>query len=71
MVLEHANRVVVMSAGQILYDGQPAELVQQPELLSQARLTLPPLARLSALLATQMPQLRPVITLADYLALES
>jgi energy-coupling factor transport system ATP-binding protein len=71
MVLEHANRVVVMSAGQILYDGQPAELVQQPELLSQARLTLPPLARLSALLATQMPQLRPVVTLADYLALES
>jgi energy-coupling factor transport system ATP-binding protein len=71
LVLEHANRVVVMSAGQILYDGQPAELVQQPELLSQARLTLPPLARLSALLATQMPQLRPVVTLADYLALES
>jgi energy-coupling factor transport system ATP-binding protein len=71
MVLEHANRVVVMSAGRILFDGAPGALVTQPALLSEARLTLPPLARLSALLATQLPQLGPVATMADFLALEA
>jgi hypothetical protein len=58
-----------MSAGRVLFDGEPAALAAQPALLSEARLTLPPLARLSALLATEHPHLRQVLTLNDYLAL--
>lgn len=69
LVLENANRVVAMSAGKVLFDGVPAELASKPELLSEARLTLPPLARLSALLATEYPHLRNVLTLAEYLEL--
>ncbi|MCW5888357.1 MAG: ABC transporter ATP-binding protein, partial [Anaerolineales bacterium] len=69
LVLENANRVVAMSAGRVLFDGAPAALAAQPALLSEARLTLPPLARLSALLATEQPHLRQVLTLNDYLAL--
>lgn len=69
LVLEHASRVAVMSAGRVLFDGPPVDLVDKPNLLSQARLTLPPLARLSALLATQRAELRCMLTLADYLAM--
>lgn len=69
LVLENANRVVAMSAGKVLFDGAPAEVASKPELLSEARLTLPPLARLSALLATEHPHLRNVLTLDDYLGL--
>ncbi|UYN90663.1 MAG: ABC transporter ATP-binding protein [Anaerolineales bacterium] len=69
LVLENANRVVAMSAGKVLFDGTPAELAGLPQLLSEARLTLPPLARLSALLATEHPHLRSVLTMADYIAL--
>ncbi|MCW5874674.1 MAG: ABC transporter ATP-binding protein [Anaerolineales bacterium] len=70
LVLENANRVVAMSAGKVLFDGAPAELAGKPELLSEARLTLPPLARLSALLATEYPHLRNVLTLDNYLGLK-
>lgn len=69
LVLENANRVVAMSAGKVLFDGAPAELAGMPQLLSEARLTLPPLARLSALLATEHPHLRNVLTMDDYVAL--
>ncbi|QYK51300.1 MAG: ATP-binding cassette domain-containing protein [Anaerolineales bacterium] len=69
LVLENANRVVAMSAGKVLFDGAPAELAGMPQLLSDARLTLPPLARLSALLATEHPHLRNVLTMTDYIAL--
>lgn len=69
VVAEHANRVVVMNAGEILFDGMPADLTLRPELLSQARLNLPPLARLSALMATQFPGLRNALTMDDYLAM--
>ncbi len=69
LVLENANRVVAMSAGKVLFDGAPGELAGMPQLLSDARLTLPPLARLSALLATEHPHLRNVLTMADYVAL--
>jgi energy-coupling factor transport system ATP-binding protein len=69
VVAEHANRVVVMNAGEILFDGVPADLANKPDLLSQARLNLPPLARLSALLATQFPALRNAATMDEYLSL--
>lgn len=69
LVLENANRVVAMSAGKVLFDGAPAALAGMPQLLSDARLTLPPLARLSALLATEHPHLRNVLTMTDYIAL--
>ncbi|HRN50620.1 MAG TPA: ABC transporter ATP-binding protein [Anaerolineales bacterium] len=69
LVLENANRVVAMSAGNVLFDGAPADLAGKAELLSEARLTLPPLARLSALLATEYPHLRSVLTLDNYLGL--
>ncbi|MCL4257303.1 MAG: energy-coupling factor ABC transporter ATP-binding protein, partial [Anaerolineales bacterium] len=69
LVLENANRVVAMSAGKVLFDGAPAALASMPQLLSDARLTLPPLARLSALLATEHPHLRNVLTMTDYIAL--
>jgi energy-coupling factor transport system ATP-binding protein len=69
LVAEHASRVAVMNAGEILFDGKPGELTHKPDLLSRARLNLPPLARLSALLSTQFPALRNAATMADYLAL--
>ncbi len=69
MVAEHAHRVVVMSAGSILFDGSPTDLVEQPDLLSRAHLNLPPLARLAALLSTQYPALSRCMTMDDFLSL--
>jgi len=69
MVAEHAHRVLVMSAGSIMFDGSPTDLVEQPDLLSRAHLNLPPLARLAALLSTQYPALSRCMTMDDFLSL--
>jgi energy-coupling factor transport system ATP-binding protein len=70
LVAEYARRVAVMAAGQLLFHGVPHALFAQPELLAQARLTLPPLARLASRLAEYQPQLRECITLAEFSRLE-
>jgi energy-coupling factor transport system ATP-binding protein len=47
LVAEHADRVVVLDRGEIIADGAPAELFQQPELLARASLALPPVTALA------------------------
>jgi energy-coupling factor transport system ATP-binding protein len=69
LVAEYANRVAVMMKGRVEFFGEPAELFAQTELLARAHLNLPPLARLSALLATRQPALAGLATVDDFLAL--
>ncbi len=44
IVAEHASRVVVLGAGTVLYSGTPGGLFAQPDLVHEARLSLPALA---------------------------
>lgn len=61
LVAEYAERVAVMSAGRILFDGDARELFARPELLRQARLTPPPIAQL----AERVPALRDALMLEE------
>lgn len=61
LVAEYAERVVVMNAGRLIFDGAPRDLFMQPALLREARLAPPPVARL----AERVPALRGAITLDD------
>jgi cobalt transport protein ATP-binding subunit len=51
LVAEYAERAVVLSQGQILADGRPAELFRQAGVLSQASLSAPPLVSLAQALS--------------------
>jgi energy-coupling factor transport system ATP-binding protein len=64
LVAEHARHVAVMRDGRLLFHGAGRDLFAQPDLLAQARLTLPPLARL----ATRNPMLTGALTIDDILA---
>jgi energy-coupling factor transport system ATP-binding protein len=66
MVAEYAQHVIALSAGSILFDGQPSDLIEMPDVLAKAHLNLPPLARLAALLSTQFPALRGWTTLNEF-----
>jgi energy-coupling factor transporter ATP-binding protein EcfA2 len=68
VVAEHARQVAVMAAGDLLFHGSPRELFKRPELLAQARLNPPPLARLAALLSQRAPQFSNCISMEDFLA---
>jgi energy-coupling factor transport system ATP-binding protein len=48
LVAEHAQHVAVMNQGSIIFHGPTPVAFAQPELLNQARLTLPPMAQLAA-----------------------
>lgn len=67
LVAEHAERVAVMSAGKLLFDGGVHVLFARPELLRQARLTPPPIAQL----AKRVPALRDALTLEEAVGLLS
>ncbi|PDV98984.1 ABC transporter ATP-binding protein [Candidatus Chloroploca asiatica] len=47
LVAEHATTVAVMNHGRLLFHGATHDAFAQPDLLSQARLKLPPLAQLA------------------------
>lgn len=66
LVAEYARRTAVMMAGRIEFFGEPHQLFQQPELLAQAHLNLPPLARLATLLSTRNPLVNGWATLDDF-----
>lgn len=66
LVAEYARHVAVMMAGRVEFFGEPHQLFRQPELLAQAHLNLPPLARLAALLSTRNPQVSGWATLDDF-----
>jgi energy-coupling factor transporter ATP-binding protein EcfA2 len=68
VVAEHARQVAVMAAGDLLFHGSPRELFKRPEMLAQARLNPPPLARLAALLSQRSPQFSNCISMEDFLA---
>jgi energy-coupling factor transporter ATP-binding protein EcfA2 len=68
VVAEHARQVAVMAAGALLFHGSPRELFKRPELLAQARLNPPPLARLAALLSQRSPQFSNCISMEDFMA---
>ncbi len=56
LVAEYAHHCAVMSAGELLFHGSTEDVFTQPDLLSRARLTLPPLAELSGRLAARQPE---------------
>jgi cobalt transport protein ATP-binding subunit len=51
LVVEHAERAIVLSEGGIVADGTPADLFGQPELLARASLGLPPVMALAQALS--------------------
>ena len=51
LVGEHARRLVLLNEGRVLADGPTAEVMQQFDLVEQAGIRPPPVARLSAALA--------------------
>ena len=63
LVAEYAQEVAVMQRGRVIFQGTPRALFQQPELVQQANLALPPLAELGRRLGH--PGL---FTVADWLA---
>ncbi len=67
LVAEYARHVAVMSAGEILFHGTVAEVFSSPELLAQARLTLPPMVELSRRLPQDYSELRDLYTLDEFL----
>lgn len=48
LVAEYANTVAVLNQGRLLFHGATPQAFAQPDVLEQARLTLPPLAQLGA-----------------------
>ncbi|MEX2162164.1 MAG: energy-coupling factor transporter ATPase [Anaerolineales bacterium] len=70
LVAEYATRVAVMLNGRVVFHGEPATMFAQTELMASARLNLPPLARLAALLSTRRPELSGCAKLEDFLHLE-
>lgn len=69
LIAEHAGRVIVMHTGRVLFDGTPAALFGQRKVLTEARLTVPPVVRLAQRLAPfGVPSsIRTVAELADVL----
>lgn len=57
LVAEHADRVLAMADGQVIFDGRPADLFADQRLLTLARLVPPPLWRLSQALGLVEPLL--------------
>lgn len=63
LVAEYANEVAVMVEGQVHFQGSPADLFRQPELLAAAGLDRPPLAELGWRLGRS-----DLLTVEDWLA---
>ena len=68
LVAEYARHVAVMVEGQLRFHGPTADVFARPELLAQARLTLPPLAELSQRLAAHHPAWGGLLTVDQFLA---
>jgi energy-coupling factor transport system ATP-binding protein len=68
LVAEYTQHVAVMIEGQLRFHGLTAEVFARPELLAQARLTLPPLAELSRRLAAHHPTWGGLLTVDQFLA---
>ncbi len=68
LVAEYALHVAVMVEGQLRFHGPTADVFARPELLAQARLTLPPLAELSQRLAAHHPAWGGLLTVDQFLA---
>ena len=68
LVAEYALHVAVMVEGQLRFHGPTADVFARPELLAQARLTLPPLAELSQRLAARHPAWGGLLTVDQFLA---
>ncbi|QBD77885.1 ABC transporter ATP-binding protein [Ktedonosporobacter rubrisoli] len=69
LVAEYARHVAVLVQGQLRYHGQVAQLFAQANLLQEAHLGLPPIAKLAQQLAiTDGPGFRHVLTVEQFLA---
>jgi energy-coupling factor transport system ATP-binding protein len=67
LVAEYAQHVAVVVEGRLVFQGVPADVFARPDLLAQARLTQPPLAELSARMATHDPHWPRLHTVRQYL----
>jgi energy-coupling factor transport system ATP-binding protein len=63
LVAEYADEALVMDAGRMIFQGAPRDLFQQPGVLQQASLVLPPLAELARRL-----DLPPMLTIEEWSA---
>ena len=61
LVAEYAEEVAVMHDGQVIFQGSPRDLFQQPGILREASLILPPLAELARRLG-----LPPLLTVEEW-----
>ncbi|MCX6031390.1 MAG: energy-coupling factor transporter ATPase [Chloroflexi bacterium] len=67
LVAEYTDRAIVLLNGRLLFDGTPRALFAQPEVLTQAGLALPPVARLAERLSAE--GMAPgTLTLAEFVA---
>lgn len=66
LVAEYARHTAVMAAGELLFHGPTAAAFAQPDLLAEARLTLPPLGSLSERLARHQPEWADLQTAAQF-----
>jgi energy-coupling factor transport system ATP-binding protein len=67
LVAEYAARALVMAGGRIAFDGMPAALFAQRNVLAQARLAVPPVVRLAQRL-TPLGLAPGALTCADFAA---
>lgn len=67
LVAEYAQHTAVMAAGELLFHGPTTTAFAQPDLLAQARLTLPPLAELARRLALHKPDWTGLHTTTQFL----
>ena len=65
LVAEYTRHVAVMSNGKLLFHGPTPIAFAQPDLLHQARLTLPPLARLTTRMAEHRSAWQGLLTIDD------
>lgn len=68
VVAGYAKSVAAMAGGKVIFYGSPGELFTRGDVLSEARLMPPPLARLSMLLAAKNPSWAGLYTVDRYVA---
>jgi energy-coupling factor transport system ATP-binding protein len=67
LVAEHADRVLVMHEGRLIFDGLPAEFFHSDTLIRQAELLPPPIVELTdALVARGIPLPAHIVTLEQF-----
>ncbi|MBN1628936.1 MAG: ATP-binding cassette domain-containing protein [Thermoleophilia bacterium] len=68
LVCEHADSLLVLSAGRAVYEGSPAGFFARPALVEESGLSIPVVGRVSRALRDRAGLLGDVLTVRDFLA---